>query len=381
MNTWISNDPHYNSLSNGGRVNQMMNKASLIRKVVSVGFVILLASCGSYGPRSMDRDQLDYGNSIGENWKNQMLANIVKLRFVDMPVFVDVGAIVSGYSLSTTVNGRLGVSDNLIGGNSQGIGASGTYTDRPTITYMPKTGDDYLRAILEPVAPTSLLALIQAGYSSELLFTWAVEAINGVHNWSVSRRGSNGGGSADPEFIEYVALMQELQTLGAIGFELTSDEDEKNGIILRLKKQGLPESTIKKSRRAAEIIGLDPEREQFHVIYAPFKSAPDTLSIQTRSVIQMLSAMAGFIDVPAEKAAYAAPGYDVSGTSLRPFQVRSGKDRPDESFAQVKYQGYWYWIDNSDIGSKRVFTLMLFITTLTNQANDANAPVLTIPTQ
>ena len=95
----------------------------------------------------------------------------------------------------------------------------------------------------------------------------------------------------------------------------------------------------------------------------------------------MLSAMAGFIDVPAEKAAYATPGYDVSGTSQRPFQVHSGEDRPEQSFAQVKYQDYWYWIDNSDITSKRVFTLMLFITTLTNQSNDANAPVLTIPTQ
>ena len=147
----------------------------------------------------MDRDQLNYGNSIGDNWKNQMLANIVKIRYVDMPVFVDVGSIVSGYSLSTTVNGRLGFSDSLIGGNSQGIGASGTYTDRPTITYMPKTGDDYLRAILEPVAPHSLLALIQAGYSSQLLFTWAVEAINGVHNWSVSRRSNNRSGNAVPE--------------------------------------------------------------------------------------------------------------------------------------------------------------------------------------
>ncbi len=359
-----------------------MSKATLIRKVAMVvGFGILLASCGSYGPRSMDRDQLNYGNSIGENWKNQMLANIVKIRYVDMPVFVDVGSIVSGYSLSTTVNGRLGFGDSFSSGNSQGLGASGTYTDRPTITYMPKTGDDYLRAILEPVAPSSLLALIQVGYSSELLFTWAVEAINGVHNWSVSRKSSNRSSNADPEFIEYVALMQELQVLGAVGFELVSDENEKSSIIFRLKKQGLSESTLEKGRRATEIIGLDPDREQFRVIYAPFKSDSATLSIQTRSVIQMLSAMAGFIDVPAEKAAHAAPGYDVSGTTRRPFQVYSGKDRPEQSFAQVKYEDYWYWIDNSDITTKRVFTLMLFITTLTNQASDANVPVLTIPTQ
>lgn len=359
-----------------------MTMVNLIRKAaMTVCLGILLASCGSYGPRTMDRDQLNYGNSIGDNWKNQMLANIVKIRYVDMPVFVDVGSIVSGYSLSTTVNGRLGFGDSFTGGSSQGLGASGTYTDRPTITYMPKTGDDYLRAILEPVAPSSLLALIQAGYSSELLFTWAVEAINGVHNWSVSRKNSLRSSDADPEFIEYVALMQELQLLGAVGFELVSQEDEQHSIILRLRKEDLPESTLQKSRRAAEIIGLDPDREQFRVIYAPFKSDSTTLSIQTRSVIQMLSAMAGFIDVPAEKAAYAAPGYDASIGSQRPFQVHSGKDRPEQSFAEVKYQDYWYWIDNSDIASKRVFTLMLFITTLTNQANDENEPVLTIPTQ
>jgi len=359
-----------------------MSLATLIRKLgMVISLATLLASCSSYGPKSMDRDQLDYGNSIGDNWKNQMLANIVKIRYVDMPVFVDVGSIVSGYSLSTTVNGRLGFGDSFTGGETQGLGASGTYTDRPTITYMPKTGDDYLRAILEPVAPASLLALIQAGYSSELLFTWAVEAINGVHNWSVSRRSSNRSGIADPEFIEYVALMQELQILGAIGFELHSDVDGKHDIIFRLNKQNLSESTLQKNRRASEIIGLDPDQEQFRVIYAPFKSDSSTLSIQTRSVIQMLSAMAGFIDVPAERAAFASPGYDVSAISQRPFRVYSGKDRPEESFAQVKYQDYWYWIDNSDIASKRVFTLMLFITTLTNQANDANAPVLTIPTQ
>ena len=158
--------------------------------VATLAACAMLAGCGSLGPRTMDRDQMNYGNSIGENWKNQMLANIVKIRYVDMPVFVDVGSIVSGYSLSTTVNGRLGFNDSFSSGNTQGLGASGTYTDRPTITYMPKTGDDYLRAILEPVSPRKLLSLVQAGYSAELLFTWSVQAINGVHNWSASAAGT-----------------------------------------------------------------------------------------------------------------------------------------------------------------------------------------------
>jgi hypothetical protein len=95
----------------------------------------------------------------------------------------------------------------------------------------------------------------------------------------------------------------------------------------------------------------------------------------------MLSAMAGFIDIPAEFRSFTTPGYDISRDSSRPFHVYSGPERPEQSFAQIKYKNYWYWIENTDIASKRVFTLMLFITTLTNQSNNQKAPVLTIPTQ
>jgi hypothetical protein len=356
---------------------QLAGKWRFHSLVVAVAMLAMLAGCSSYGPKSMNRDQIDYGNSIGHNWKNQMLTNIVKLRYVDMPVFVDVGSIVSGYTLTTTVNGALGFNDSIIGGNSQGLGASGSYTDRPTVTYTPKTGNDYLRAILEPVDPKSLLSLIQAGYSAELLFTWAVEAINGVQNWSATTRINR---SVDPKFFEFVTLMQELQGLGAIGFELVSDPKTGQAIVFTLKKKGLSETTLEKSRRAGELIGLDQDLDRYRVVYAPFRTDADTLTIQTRSVIQMMSALSGFVDVPAEKAAYAVPGYDISVVKMRPFSVHSGTDRPEQSFAAIKYQDYWYWIDNADISSKRVFTLMLFITTLTNQAKDQNAPVLTIPT-
>lgn len=358
-----------------------MNKAQSPRSQMLIIAIVLCASllsCGSYGPRSMDRDHLDYGRAIGDNWKNQMLVNIVKLRFIDMPVFVDVGSIVSGYTFSTTVNGRLGFGDSFTAGNSQSLGASGTYTDRPTITYMPKTGDEYLRAILQPIKPAKLLALIQAGYSAELLLSWGVEAINGVRNYSTKAIRTS---VADPEFQEFTRLMEELQVLGAVGFELDTDPDTKHEVIFVLNKEGLPESTLQKSRRAAEIIGLEEGRDRYNVLYAPFKTSSDSLSIQTRSVIQMLSVMAAFVDVPAEYANHATPGFDMARVSSRPFHVKSGLERPDNSFATVKYNGYWYWIENSDMASKRVFTLMLFMTTLTNQAKSAALPVLTIPTQ
>ncbi len=350
---------------------------SYLALIFGAALCVVLAACSSIGPKTLNRDQLDYGRSVGDNWKNQMLTNLVRLRYVDMPVFVDVGQIVSGYSLETQLSAEVGFGNSFTGGDAQGIRGGGKFTDRPTITYIPKTGEDYLRSLLEPVEPRALLSLVLAGYSSDLLFTWAVESINGLKNYSVI--GSKAR-SADPEFIEYVDLMQELQEAAAMNFELQSDPKTGRDIIMTFNNKNMDEATQLKKKRSGELLGLNPDLDRYRVMYGPYASDDRTLAMQTRSIIQMLVAMSGFIDVPPEKSSQAAGGYNFPPGVARPFHVRSGPKRPEESFAQIKYQGYWYWIENYDLESKRVFTLMLFLTTLTNYAGDQNAPVLTIPT-
>ena len=91
-------------------------------------------------------------------------------------------------------------------------------------------------------------------------------------------------------------------------------------------------------------------------------------------------AMAGFVDVPDIKSSQAFEGYVVSPGTQRPFFVHSGLDKPELSFASTLYNGYWYWIDPTDLRSKQVFTLMLYLTTLTDSGGEDSNPVLTIPT-
>src|SRR3954470_5865704 len=98
--------------------------------------------CRSLGPKSLTVDRFDYSTAIAESWKQQTLLNLVKLRYMDLPVFVDVASVVSGYSMQTGVNvSGTSSSDRAIQGDFFNAGAQAIYTDRPTITYVPTTGE------------------------------------------------------------------------------------------------------------------------------------------------------------------------------------------------------------------------------------------------
>jgi hypothetical protein len=56
-----------------------------------------LTGCTHLGPKPVTVGRFDYSAAIADSWKQQTLLNIVKLRYADLPVFMDAASIVSGY--------------------------------------------------------------------------------------------------------------------------------------------------------------------------------------------------------------------------------------------------------------------------------------------
>src|SRR5512134_807499 len=163
-----------------------------------------LAGCTHLGPKSVAVDRFDYSTAIADSWKQQTLLNIVKLRYMDLPVFVDVASIVSGYSMQTgvSVNGTLS-SEKAIHGNFASMGGQAIYTDRPTITYVPMTGEKFLRGLITPLDPKNVFFLLQSGYAADFILGMAVESLNGLCNRSTA------GGTvreASPDFMRALEL-------------------------------------------------------------------------------------------------------------------------------------------------------------------------------
>ena len=68
----------------------MFERRFRVRSLWTLLLLPLLAvtGCESMGPGTVTRDRFDYAGSVGESWKTQMLLNLVKIRYGDIPVFM-----------------------------------------------------------------------------------------------------------------------------------------------------------------------------------------------------------------------------------------------------------------------------------------------------
>jgi len=117
--------------------------------------------------------------------------------------------VISGYELEGTLSagggiltGNKGAQGNL--GDFLNFGAGGRYLDRPTVTYTPLTGPDFVKTMMAPFPPGAIMFLIEAGWPVVVLLQVSAQAINGLRN---HRSGPNGH-PADPEFLEVVRLLK-----------------------------------------------------------------------------------------------------------------------------------------------------------------------------
>jgi hypothetical protein len=346
--------------------------------------LLFVVGCGSIGPGTVPADRFAYSGSISESWKRQTLLNIVKLRYLDPPVFVDVGQIVAGYSLETGFSAGANLPETRsFGGNTATLGGSVRFTDRPTITYTPLTGNKFIKSLMTPLPPDSVFFTVQSGYAADAVFAASVSAMNGLKNQE-----SNLAGVAPPDndFVRALELLRKLQLSGAVGMRIEQDAQKRQTTLVTFRAKNLSEQTLADIRELRQLLHLDPDATDLKLVFGATASNDKELAILTRSLLSIMNTMAAEVEVPAKHLTEhrATPGLDV-GTGTAPRQslvcIHSSKSKPDDSYVAVSYRDHWFWIDDRDLKSKRAFAFMMMLFTLSETGEKENLPILTIPAQ
>lgn len=353
--------------------------------IATLGLMLVLTGCRSVGPGTVARDRFDYSTSLGESWKRQTLLNIVKMRYLDPPIFVDVGQIVSGYQLQTTAN--VGGQVSSLGaaqGNSLLLGGSGSFIDRPTITYTPLTGNKYVKGLMTPLSPESVFFTIQSGWPADAVLFATVAQMNGLANENAS---INGVSLPDPKFMRALELIRKIQLSGAVAMRIKqSAEGNQQTAIVTFRTEDISPETLDEIHEFRALLRLDPDAPEIRLTFGPTAVDKKELAVITRSMLQQMAIMASQTEVPPEDVTQgrATPGWESvtnSTTSPRLIRIRCSKDEPANAFVAIPYRNHWFWIDDSDLKSKRTFSFMLLLFTLADTGPTESLPLITIPAQ
>jgi len=341
--------------------------------------VLALAGCSSMGPKTVARDRFDYVESISDSWKRQMLLNLLKVRYSDAPVFLDVTSVISSYEFK----GELGVFGQeapagRAGDSFKGAAANGSYTDRPTISYAPLSSDKFAKALMSPFPVSGIVLLLQSGYPADAVLRICTNSINGLGN----RYGGRGERDGDPKFHELITLLRASQTGGELTMYSHRERDEQT-VLLTLQRS-LDGSSNARNRRIADLLELEGEAGDYNVVYGARPRSHSEIAIQSRSMMQVLIDLSSYVEVPvrdvSEGRVY-SPRLDPEAEKLFPplLRVHSSDSQPKDAHVAVQYRDGWFYIDDRDHESKAAFNFLMLLFSLTETGTAQAAPILTVP--
>ena len=366
----------------------------------------LAAGCVSLGPDKLQTSHLSYNKAVQRAIMEEDLLNVVRLRYLDMPVSLSVSSIAAQTTFQVGTGGQFGIER---GDTAANILPDISYSDRPTITFTPAQGQQFLESLAQPI-PLEILVRLAATHSGiDVMLRVAVASVNGI---------TNRFDIASPEFDRLAVDLRNLEVQNATraGFldrpvalsePIPAESVDADAVLEAARDdrsfERQPDGSYRlMGTRSVPFVWVDPSHpaaqeviEQLHLqadlasyeiknaqeVEAP-KEPSDALAISTRSLLQVVVYLSHGVDVPE---AHGSTGVARPARGQAPdlsdlFRVRVSSKRPEEPGTAVEYRDHWFFIPDSDHVSKRTFTLMqaLFLSQMLEEPAQ-DAPILTIP--
>lgn len=410
-----------------------LNKRGTILVLVTT---LPLVGC-QIGPRAMTLGHPEYASAIGKVSDEQLLLNLVRLRYRATPVWLEVSSISTQFEASASGDASATLNEDVgsVGANNPdafGLGVGIGYAERPTISYSVLGGEQFTKRLLTPISVSGVSLLADSGWRADRVLLLMAERVNGLKN---APRASGPTPADEPEFREFLEatrLIQKLERAGSIDFEFSTRVEQisdplprqnvdgdmlinaaKAGSEFRLGDDGQTMALTREKRvlilrvtdpahdapdvaRLRSLLKLKPGSRRYDLVdpadgeYDPLANAPafGNISIDTRSLLGVMYYLANGVAVPPEHQ-IDGPVTQTRDENGQPFdwgqlldgffKVQHSKRRPSNAAVSVRYRGLWFYIPESDKSSLSTFALLHQLASVTSGERQGAAPVLTLP--
>ena len=170
-----------------------------------------------------------------------------------------------------------------------------------------------------------------------------------------------------------------------MGMRIQKTEDRGQATVLFFRKKNIDPEIEAERDRVKRLLGLNSELQEFKVVYGNFAKDDTEIAILSRSMLGILIEVSSYFDVPEahlaeQRARPTLTEYKDIAAGVQPLiRVQSDREEPDDAFVEVRYRDHWFWIDDRDFLSKRIFTVLMFLFSLAETGDRQIAPVLTVP--
>lgn len=391
---------------------------------------LLLSGCNTLGPPSVRRAPFEYNEALVRSRNEQLLLNLVRLRYRDTPYFLEPSSLSTQYELSGVAAAGITVVEGGDGDASTSTGIS--IVERPTVTWKPLQGEEFVTELLTPVPLDTVMLLPQSGWSIERVFRLAVQRLGPVWNAPSASGPTPAYKPVYEDFDAVACALRRLQVKGELELVLESRAPDRttNGAgggdggspppccptgdggepappeldyVLRFHPAArgpirpLPEDfcTVEGDERALLRRLLGPAGtaagENFEVrLQAAHEAEGDDLAVATRSLLGTLYYLSQNVEVPDEDVESLVTSTTVAGVDWASsllddlFRVRCAgagcehERLPERIFVKVRYRDRWYFIPDTDLGSKSTFGLLVQLFSLQAGAPEGVDPALTL---
>src|SRR6266581_4059164 len=201
----------------------MINRINCARPMpLTLLVAALLTGCSSFGPSALQQSRLQYNEAVKTTGEQQLLLNIVRLRYTDTPSSLAVSAIAAQFELTKNfqltpffVASGAEVAKSYAAVLPQ-LGIAGA--DRPTFTLTPLDDQEFTRKLFTPVPLDGILYLAKTTWPIATVFRLYLENLNWVPNAQTASGPTPKQAPIYREFLQGIRGLQALQERGQLVF-------------------------------------------------------------------------------------------------------------------------------------------------------------------